>query len=404
MSLIVKLGSEIGDDALMTHPTVAELDERGCYAKESCFDLDNYFLERAEAMIAAYPEPVDPPKGKDPNSKWRVISSMQKAIRFGDVEHAEFCASVAFDIDATYARRRLGVIAVEDVAMGNPMAMSIALAIMGHPHWRKKVGERKLVMWLAGFLAVGRKDRSFVDLCVFAGLSTLDKELRAKWSDDTLIKNIKTSVLTQDKMVYAWLLGGTKRYSGGGMPEDNDRTPTKLFKLMVDEGMSRWLLWVAARTASRLNEAMFVSTLIVHNWLQQGIEFTYRDNTLDTLPTVKVGKLLGAAYDQHTREGQMAIGRWAKSCKELQPFLEKAGDHRKHLLYNGVFKAEGGRLDRQVFYGGAQGLFEFCADGANRYPFLPKDMQNAWLPTIKTHLDELNTHRESVLWQQQSKK
>ena len=120
--------------------------------------------------MADFALPPDLMKGTDPKNKWRVISCLQKAIRFGDVVMAAHMANVAMDLDALYAIKRMGVIAVEDVGYGNLMLTMATLAAIGDTKWRQKVGPRKLMVWLAVGLAAGLKDRSAVEAQVAVGL------------------------------------------------------------------------------------------------------------------------------------------------------------------------------------------------------------------------------------------
>ena len=98
-------------------PMVDDLDDNGCFSKDACIKLDHMMLEYAAEEIRATYFPGTHGKGTDPNNKWRTVSCLQKAVRFGDAEMAKFAVSAAFDMDKAYIQRRLGVIAVEDVRL-----------------------------------------------------------------------------------------------------------------------------------------------------------------------------------------------------------------------------------------------------------------------------------------------
>ena len=312
----------VGLEDLLSRPSPSELDERECLSSAICKEIDTQVLKWAETKLKGFYMPLELGHGTDPNNKWRTASCLQKAIRGGDAEMAMFAVSALFDMDSYYARKRLGVIAVEDVLMGNLPIVMVTLAMLGDQHWRKAVDERRLLIWLAKELALGVKDRSAVSLLVDS--SMVDQKVR---EDCCKLKNETLALLLQDDslsdpthQVAASAMAGTKRYPVDGMPETNDRPPTALFQFMVKDGMCKATLWVAARTCSRLQEAMFATLLIVDRWLRANKEMVVFEHDVGQRP--KVGKLLGAAYDRYTREGQAAISKFFRDCPMLQPFMD----------------------------------------------------------------------------------
>ena len=83
-------------------------------------------------------------------------------------------ANAAYDMDPAHLLKRLGVISAEDVSFGNMSAAAVGLAMLGNSGWRKSVGERRMVVWLARELAAGMKDRTLIDMLVWAAI---DKDL-----------------------------------------------------------------------------------------------------------------------------------------------------------------------------------------------------------------------------------
>ena len=392
---------------LFDKPDADELDERGCFSKNNCSEIDDVFMKLMQPAIGGFYFKEPPVKGTDPKNKWRTVSCLQKAIRFGDVEMAMFAASAAYDMDSTYLRRRMMVIAVEDVMAGNLPSVAYTLACGANPQWRKSIDERRLMMWLARSLAERKKDRTLVDLLVLVGeTDAIDKVALCKRGDDQLVALVHHSNLTIERLTAAWALAGSKRYNGGGMPEDNDRTPTRLFAAMAARGMTRFGLWLAARICSRTQDAMWIATMIMDQWLDQtdakGTVFV--KNKLPPMP--KVGKLLGASYDQHTREGRIAIAKFYREQVALKPFMDAAPEKsRQHLQFNSVFRGEGGMLNEQVFYGDRQMVYDQVARGENRYrKLLPPELAVSLIPMVQGLLPELNEARGKVLYASQMSK
>lgn len=76
-------------------------------------DLE-YILDDLESRITKLPETG--PMGFD---KWLVASSLQKSIRRGETQIAMNCAARLWEQDKRMLWRRLGVIALEDLGIGD---------------------------------------------------------------------------------------------------------------------------------------------------------------------------------------------------------------------------------------------------------------------------------------------
>ena len=391
-----------GLEDLLFKASAEELDERGCLSTEVCKEIDRRALKWAEAKLKGFYMPIEVGHGSDPNNKWRTASCLQKAIRGGDPEMAMFAVSALFDMDASYALRRLGTIAVEDVLIGNLPVVMATLAAMGDVKWRKAVDERRLLIWLAKELASGAKDRASVSLIVGStmtsqtlldGCCKMTNEQLAEILDDAESPDLA-------KQVAALAMAGTKRFPVDGMSETNDRPATALFKFMADDSMCKALLWLAARTASRLHDAMFATLLMVDRWLRA--DKTMQEIESDVGPRPKVGLLLGAAYDRYTREGQAAISKFFRDCPALKPFVEATPGHhpQREMAFRAVFLAEGGVLNRRAAYGGGRSeiVYGLVNDPVNRFSHLPPELSAQLLTTVRANLGFLNECRSKVLY------
>jgi hypothetical protein len=385
---------------LLEKPTPEELDVNGCFSRESCKKVDSMLLNDLSAKLKGFYMPEKPPRGTDPNNRWRTVSCMQKAIRFGDAEMAKFAASCAYDMNKWYLMRRLGVCAIEDVGVGNLYAMLAVLAAMSSKEWRETADERRLFCFLAEMLASGAKDRAACELCCLADFDkSLDKQAFGKMTSPALaaiIEAEENSIIL--RQTAAWLMAGTKRFGGDNMPVENDRPATPLFQLMVKRGMSRAMLYAAAKVASRVGDGLFVSLLLIDEWLQKTNRMTVKQQELPATP--KVGKLLGAAYDMHTREGRVAIGKFKKENPLLVgPYLQHClVENRDKQLWLGIFLAEGGVLNRRVIYHNLEKLYEETETAELGYAGLPQPLHAGFLAMLRANIGKLNECREKVLW------
>lgn len=387
---------------LLDAPGPDEIDASGTLNKKALAAIEDAVQTELVARMKGYYPAEDLPLGKDPNNRWRTVSCMQKAIRFGDVDMAQYAASAASTMDPKYLFRRLAVTAVEDVGAGNVFFTLASLAALGSQAFRKSVDERRLACFLAKELAAGAKDRAICDLLICVDFNhKLPKVEWASLPDDDLIEKIEDCADAGDiagMMCATWLLAGTKRYAGENMPTSNDRDSLRFRQLMVEAGTSRAFLYMADKTSSRIGESMFASIVHVDNWLQQTEEITF-----DVQPIAnrdKVGKLLGAAYDMHTREGRIAIGKFQKEyADDLERFQKHAfPGMAANMLHFGVFCAEGGQLDRKVVYQHVQELRDLSLKVELGYSGLPDELHQEWLAFLQSRVTELNECRAKVLY------
>jgi hypothetical protein len=114
----------------------------------------------------------------------------------------------------------------------------------------------------------------------------------------------------------------------------------------------------------------------------------------------KVGKLLGAAYDMHTREGRTAIGKFKKEhFLELKPFFDQIAPKQiDRLLHLGVFCCEGGRLASRVTFRKSETLQKQTLITEIGSTGLPVASHKAFMAKLTEMLPQLNACREKVLW------
>ncbi len=386
------------DESLFDPASPDELDERGCFSKQACADIDVSMLAFATQRVGHFTVPEGLLTGSDPNNKWRTISCLQKAIRFGDVWMAMNAANAAYDMDPAHLLKRLGVISAEDVSFGNMSAAAVGLAMLGNSAWRKSVGERRMVVWLARELAAGMKDRTLIDMLVWAAMDKQGVAEISKWSDDKLADRIADKEWTcTARLRAAWMLAGTAKFGGFGMPKDNARTPTRLFRTMAELKMTRFGLWFAARVCSRLYEPLFVVTLLADEWVRGDMPISHVEQEIPN--KAKVGKLLGACYDQYTREGRSAINKFFKEDDVMRTYRDAAhSDHKEYVLYEGVFLAEQ-VLDHRVTYGENEAMHAAVTTSAIAFHgMLQSGMAASYLPALRERLPLLNAAREKVLY------
>lgn len=389
---------------LLAPPEDSELDANGCLSKETCQAIDHMLLDDLSKRIKRFYVPKGFPTGTNPNNKWRVVSCLQKAIRHGNSNMAQMSASVLYDLDPSYLFRRLAVIASEDVGAGSIYSCISSLAVAGNSTWRKSVDGRRLSVWMAKQQARAPKDRTLCDMLVVVDY---EPDLpKAEWAqDDTetlLARCADPNLAFEHRMLAAWLAAGSAKYKGMSMPEDNVRQATHLFRHMVERGLSRMALYLAAKIAQRLGEAMWVSVLFFDEWLRLTAEAGHDVESLrlPLPPTPKVGQLLGAAYDMYTREGKIAIGKFRKENAEvLAPFLDSVPKNMAGtLLSYGIFQVEGGAQGSRAVFLNSEQLESRAKVVEMVYTGIDPDLLPEFRQVLLDNLDALNECRAKVLY------
>jgi hypothetical protein len=321
--------------------------------------------------------------GTNPNNRWRAVSSLQKAIRHSYPEEARFAAAVACDMDEKYLFQRLAVIAFEDLAVGNLWLCACCLAALGSSQWRKKVGSKRLAVWLAHQMANVSKDRTLCEFQVLLGMKVgeLSTKLHEGFGEPQLREVMfNTNATIADRMAALNLL-----------------PKPVLFECMLLAHAPRIILYLIQRGASRVPYNLHQGLFFVHEWLNDD-EMPLQSIPLFTPPPAKVGRLLGAAYDKHTREGKTAIKLFFKQVETLNEMLKKTPeDERAGFMGNAIFRAEGAVLSPFVIYGLSADLSAFVQDPKRRWPWLSEEEAKEIYTVIRNNIPFLNKIRTDVL-------
>jgi hypothetical protein len=114
--------------------------------------------------------------------------------------------------------------------------------------------------------------------------------------------------------------------------------------------MPLFLYYVADRTATRITDAMFISTLFAWEFLLDDPSITI---SLNSIPAGTVIRgFPSAAFDLHTREGRLALSQFHRECGPVRMGLaDLTSANRETAVRHCAFIAEGGMLDRQVRFG-----------------------------------------------------
>lgn len=362
--------------------------------------MDRLLLEHLHAGAAQMPQPSEPPKLLA-EERWINTSALQKAIRRGDVATAVRAAQAGCSLDPDHTFRRLAVCALEDVGIGNLLALGMALGAAGSSPTKRKPGAGQRASFLASELAGSVKSRLACDLLSIVDYNSDlagEKQALQRCSDEQLARFASDlSGPPAWRMTAAWTLAGTSRFSGLTMPRDARRTRVPLMRLMAKSRMPLILYYVADRSASRLSDAMFVSILLIWQSLRSEPHLVVQRERL--APSTMIGGFPAAAYDVHTQSGRRALNRLLLESPTISKMLDGLSPSQQRIaISHGVFITEGGSLDRWVTYPFASSArcnahhheLAFAGLGAPA-------QQEAFLGAIRDNAALLNEIRQTVV-------
>lgn len=375
------------------------LDETGLVRRQILTSLDRLFGEHLAAGRASFQAPPTPPL-IPAEQRFLNISALQKSIRRGDADGAMRFAQQGCALNAEQVFRRLATCAVEDVGIGNILAVCMALAVMGNKMMRERGAPDELAAYLAYILALSPKSRLACDLVSIADYDrTLDPLKRKLASEDQLelvhrTKDRHTGYA--ERMIAAWLLAGTSRFAGVTMPKVA-RNRQGLMSVMAASRMPLVFYYIADRTAARLGDAMFVSMLMISEMTARDPDMVIQPNGLSDNATI--AGYPAAAFDLHTYEGRMALRQFGNTCQPVVKAVSLLSPTARDIaVHHGVFIAEGGRLAEQVRFIDADRI-ELAAHRVELgYAGLAnREHRGSFLWVIQQSLETLNSLRAHTL-------
>lgn len=284
-----------------------------------------------------------------PNYWWNTLSNLQKAIRRGDLHQAQISAILLHNTDALKLRRRLCVIALEDIGFGDIKLVSRVLeyAAANKSKLEPSVGASDISESLAlvAELVHSVKDRSPCTLSVTAKRNAKAVGRVARLSPE------KCAALYADESECILARCVAARSLTGNFTIENQRvgkTSRKgLLSALATMDLPDRIRNLTANGAGFGGEVAGLAANIPI--LFRLMKAESRRTRVHPLPHAELIRgLLSAAYDVHTLEGKWALSSFAIKCNALRRFSVTAGVDAKKIIGNIVFMAEGSVVDRDV--------------------------------------------------------
>jgi hypothetical protein len=281
------------------------------------------------------------------SDKWLLASHLQKSIRRGWADEAQWAAGELHQVDRSYLAYRLSVIAVEDVAAGD--VQTISQAVDPNVPWgAKRFGNKNDVgHWrqLARTWAECTKDRTPCEWMSCSWKLSEFEALHGAWIDLTPHQGVLGALDDQlswwERGLMAWRACGTDRFPSHHLPEASGD-----FQAWI-ETTSGSLRAIMTGLGGRQREAhpVFLPLALASRQNEPATLMAYPCGEV-----VKSGPWILPALDKHTSEGKKALVRFFRSCsfEDRSWLLEKTGSEEMALNVLGqlMFWMEGGRCDR----------------------------------------------------------
>jgi len=331
---------------------------------------------------------------------WLATSALQKSIRRGLQLPALLATSFLLDRQPDRFWRRIVVIALEDVGIGDLQLVHEVLAISGRKQWRaERGGDWSFAANLVVRMCEAPKSRDACDALVNADLHPELREQRSAFLDlgtDTLSDIVAAEGRPLgERTLAAWLVAGTKRFPALNLP-----TRIGSFGDLLDiyeaMGVRPDVLSTAQMGSTRTIEGHPLSLPLIWLLAASSGEIDVRKQNLPDAPMI--GGWPAFALDMHTMLGKRAIRRFQRECREIDQLALRWLPRDQHELFVGtlLFRFEGENVDQRLVYPGSQALLRTAEVAHLTHQGLPRTLVSDALSILKEHLDLLHQCRVAV--------
>ncbi len=340
-----------------------------------------------------------PPPLEPLPDKWVAASALQKGIRRGNLTLTLRALDTLWNIDQRYARRRLAIVAFEDVGLGAPDTVAVTVLACSGTKYLAKHKIYTAVRACAAALASSAKERSAEHIhTILAYHGSLDL-LRDRFAHKTP-RHLVDIMIDKDRFLLersaaAWLLAGTKRFGAGMMPE-----------MPGDLGAYEWAieqlsvpLWQPMMTMAGIRVTqcalpIFWPLKLSHKECAGGQIRTH--NLRSAEGDVSVPSF---ALDQFTRGGKAVIRSLLNEDNTLTQWLNMKLPRKawQPTTEMGLFYLVSDQLDKEYEFAGSDKLRHLAVEAdCCRWGLDPEDVDSLF-KLIKRNLAEITKRQQAFI-------
>ncbi len=330
-------------------------------------------------------------------------SALQKAIRRGNEAEALSCARLLADRDPQRLWRRLAVIAMEDVGVGDFDVVANTIFSSRSKVWRdKQGGDWHVASYLVPRLCAAPKNRGTDDLGLVAEFHPDFEDARAELAcapQASLCDRVADpSQPMAVRSLAALYLAGTDRWSVQALPHRHGHIRV-LLELYGHVGVPDYVCEAIDGGAKKERGALPVNLGLM--WLQAAAS-TSRHTRDERACLTHLGVIDGVsseAYDMHTQLGRRALAYFSKVCEPIRDYLTRFVKERDlyKVLVGLAWQGESSLLDRRLVYDGSEEIFELAKVANVAINGFPAERVDEAVDLMRRHLPDLHRARLRVV-------
>lgn len=330
---------------------------------------------------------------------WIAASLMQKAVRRGETEWASIAALSLLTLDPNRLWRRLAVIAVEDIGIGD---LNIVGQVVGAIACRKQllghIGSSGLVVVIVRALCKATKCRAADNLYSVIESCEIWRKARdelAEEDEGSLARLILSDEVVEIRAIATRYLLGTT-WPDSMAFKKRKGSVSAFFDLLLDHGYPASLVAFCRENHSQTHVALCGFLPILHEIYLQERGGRKPEVRAQSLTSGAGGKAFPPwALDCFTREGKAALQRLSKSDNVLQGWLSLHIPPKSHMkaMCAALFRVEGGLVDLQLVWPTGDRLLQCSALEAFG---LDRSLATELLGLVRDRLPNLDEERTNA--------
>lgn len=312
--------------------------------------LHQFFQSHLIELVEAARVPVIVPTPFP--DKWIASSTMQKAIRRGDVDLALSATSYLIEHDIRMCKRRIAVTAVEDIGVADTWLVGLAQYASFRNGQLPPSTRYKLLLVCVAMMARSAKDRSAdylqTSLEAHPGLDLMRDKMAEKSP-----KQLYSVLLDEDRFLVertmaGWLLSKAPKTELAGSPENGE--DPELFMLALERlSIPFWMPFIVEIAGPNGKEPMFWHLPVKVSHVRSGSLVSKGHRLPDAQETRGIPHY---ALDCHTRLGKQAIRRLLKASEPLSRILASRLPSQawQATVEGALFNVEAALVDREICF------------------------------------------------------
>ncbi len=353
-------------------------------------------LEDIEHQLKSY-HPLQAASIPASISPWLATALLQKSVRRGRTDLALAAAASLLQAAPNRLWRRLAIIAVEDVGLGDLPAVYLTVVAAAQ---RKRLAKRyhswQLISLIVARLSEAMKCRCTDDLHVVSedclGWGDHQTELADMPFGDLLDVLASNDPIERRAIALRYAMG-TELVAVTSNLTRRRGHPNAVFEFLCEADFPHTLVEIC-REAYRQTGEVICGFLPLVCSAFDGFEVNMRSDQFP--PEMMIGEIPSWALDKFTREGRAALARFLAGDSRTSQWLRShiASRDRISVLGHALFRVESGLVKNRMIWPGGVSL-RHQADW-NSFPAEPNEAATL-LDHLRADIDLLNKERANVL-------